>query len=171
MVVLAREPFLAREKGSDTRASMARGFAGWLAKLNIAMELKSTETIKQAVIAGMGIAFLSAHTVTLERQVGSLVVLDVQGFPLILNWYVVHRRNKRLPPVASAFKRFLMDEGTTLIEEITHFSTQPGTRSRSAAKRSAGGDRNSKRTPGKPEQKDPKAKAATRRSGVRLTDS
>src|SRR5256886_6189129 len=132
MAVLAREPFLAREKGSDTRASMARGFARWLAKLNIAMELKSTETIKQAVIAGMGVAFLSAHTVTLERQVGSLVVLDVQGFPLMLNWYVVHRKNKRLPPVASAFKNFLMDEGTALIEEITHFSTQPGTRSRSS---------------------------------------
>jgi len=72
---------------------MAEGFAGWLAKLNIAMELKSTETIKQAVIAGMGVAFLSAHTVTLERQ-SELVVLDVQGFPLMLNWYVVHRKKQ-----------------------------------------------------------------------------
>ena len=135
MAVLAREPFLTREKGSDTWASMARGFAGWLAKLNIAMELKSTETIKQAVIAGMGIAFLSAHTVTLERQVGSLVVLDVEDFPLMLNWYVVHRKHKRLPPVASAFKKFLMDDGTALIEGITHFSTQMGTRSRSAGER------------------------------------
>jgi LysR family transcriptional regulator, low CO2-responsive transcriptional regulator len=132
MSVLAREPFLAREKGSDTRASMARGFSRWLAKLNIVMELESTETIKQAVIAGMGIAFLSAHTVTLERQVGRLVVLDVEDFPLMLNWYVAHRRHKRLPPVASAFKKFLMDDGTALIEEITHFSTQTGTRSRSA---------------------------------------
>jgi LysR family transcriptional regulator, low CO2-responsive transcriptional regulator len=145
LAVLAREPFLARERGSDTRASMAQGFAGWLAKLNIAMELKSTETIKQAVIAGMGIAFLSAHTVTLERQVGSLVVLDVQGFPLMLDWYVVHRKHKRLPPVASAFKRFLMEEGTTLIEEITHFSTQPGTRSRPTAEGSSGDDRKRKR--------------------------
>src|SRR2546423_13087438 len=121
MAVLAREPFLARKKGSDTWASMARGFSGWLSKLNIAMELKSTETIKQAVIAGMGIAFLSAHTVTLERQGGSLVVLDVQGFPLILNWYVVHRRNKRLPPVASAFKDFLLSDGAALISQIVPF--------------------------------------------------
>ena len=170
LAVLAREPFLAREKGSDTRASMARGFAGWLAKLNIAMELKSTETIKQAVIAGMGIAFLSAHTVTLERQVGSLVVLDVQGFPLMLDWYVVHRKNKRLPPVASAFKNFLMDEGTTLIEEITHFSTQPGTRSRSAAEGSTRRDRNRKRASGKPEQRSLESNAS-RRSSVRSTDS
>jgi len=164
MAVLAREPFLAREKGSDTWASMARGFEGWFAKLNIAMELQSTETIKQAVIAGMGVAFLSAHTVTLERQVGSLVVLDVQGFPLMLNWYVVHRRHKRLPPVASAFKKFLVDEGTTLIEEITHFSTQPGTRSRAAGEGSARGDRSSKRPAERAEHKDPKSRAASRGS-------
>ncbi len=83
------------------------------------MEIKSTETIKQAVIAGMGIAFLSAHTIALELQVGNLVVLDVETFPVMLNWYVVHRRNKRLPPVALAFKRFLMEEGAQLIERIT----------------------------------------------------
>jgi len=128
--LLAREPFVVREQGSDTRASMTPAFGRWLARLNIAMEIKSTETIKQAVIAGMGISFLSAHTVTLERQVGSLVVLDVQGFPLMLDWYVVHRKSKRLPPTASAFKDFLIAEGTPLIEEITHFSAQPVTRSR-----------------------------------------
>ncbi len=137
MDVIVREPFIVRERGSDTRASMADGFGAWLAEINVAMELKSTETIKQAVIAGMGISFLSAHTVTLERQVGSLVVLDVQGFPVMLNWYVVHRRNKRLPPVASAFKNFLMNEGASLIESITHFSTHPGTRSSGAHRATA----------------------------------
>lgn len=115
--VLTREPFVVREKGSDTWNSMEDGFAGRLADLNIAMEIKSTETIKQAVIAGMGIAFLSAHTISLELQTGSLTVLDVQGFPLMLNWYVVHRKNKRLPPVAQAFKSFLMDDGAALIEQ------------------------------------------------------
>jgi DNA-binding transcriptional LysR family regulator len=132
MDVIVREPFLVRERGSDTRASMAEGFGNRLSKINIAMELKSTETIKQAVIAGMGIAFLSAHTVTLERRLGCLVVLDVQRFPVMLNWYVVHRRNKRLPPVASAFKSFLLDEGAQLIEAITHFGAHPGTRSSGA---------------------------------------
>jgi DNA-binding transcriptional LysR family regulator len=67
----------------------------------------------------MGIAFLSAHTISLELQVGNLVVLDVQGFPVMFNWYVVHRKNKRLPPVALAFKRFLMEDGAELIENIT----------------------------------------------------
>ena len=119
ITTLAREPFVVREKGSDTWNSMEEGFAGRLANINIAMEIKSTETIKQAVIAGMGISFLSAHTISLELQAGSLVVLDVQGFPVMLNWYVVHRRNKRLPPVALAFKNFLMADGAALIKQIT----------------------------------------------------
>ncbi len=114
---LMREPFVVREKGSDTWHSMEDGFGEHLAEINIAMEIKSTETIKQAVIAGMGISFLSAHTISLELQAGSLSVLDVQGFPLMLNWYVVHRKNKRLPPVAQAFRDFLMSDGAALIEQ------------------------------------------------------
>ncbi|NUA28069.1 LysR family transcriptional regulator [Cupriavidus basilensis] len=119
LAALADEAFVAREKGSDTWNSMQEGFAGRLSNLRIAMEIKSTETIKQAVIANMGIAFLSAHTVGLELQTGNLAVLDIEGFPVMLNWYVVHRKNKRLPPVALAFKHFLMEEGATLIQRIT----------------------------------------------------
>jgi DNA-binding transcriptional LysR family regulator len=64
----------------------------------------------------MGVAFLSAHTISQELKAGSLVVLDVAGFPVMLNWYVVHRKNKRLPPVAQAFKDFLLADGAALIE-------------------------------------------------------
>ena len=115
---VTREPFVVREQGSDTWHSMEEGFGKHLAGLNIAMQIKSTETIKQAVIAGLGLGFLSAHTIAQELRNGSLAVLDVQGFPLMLNWYVVHRRNKRLPPVAQAFKDFLLCEGAGLIEQI-----------------------------------------------------
>jgi DNA-binding transcriptional LysR family regulator len=118
MARLLREPFIVREKGSDTWQSMAEGFGRRLGRLNIAMEIKSTETIKQAVLAGMGVSFLSAHTVSRELHSGSLAILDVQGFPLMLNWYVVQRRNKRLPPVALAFKRFLLSDGAALIGNI-----------------------------------------------------
>ncbi len=117
---LANEAFIVRERGSDTWNSMQDGFAGRLPNPNIAMEISSTETIKQAVIAGMGISFLSIHTVALELQVGNLVVLDVEGFPVMLNWFVVHRKNKRLPPVALAFKNFLMEDGARLIAKYTH---------------------------------------------------
>lgn len=110
-----RQPFVVRERGSDTWRSMREGFGGDLSGLNVAMEIRSTETIKQAVIAGFGLSFLSAHTVSQELQSGSLRTLDVQGFPLQLHWYVVHRRTKRLAPVAQAFKDFLLSEGAPLI--------------------------------------------------------
>ena len=114
---LTGEPFIVREKGSDTWNSMQDAFGERLAQLTITMQIKSMETIKQAVMAGMGVSFLSAHTVSRELRERSIVALDVQGFPLMLNWYVVHRRTKRLPPVAQAFKAFLLKEGAKLIEE------------------------------------------------------
>jgi LysR family transcriptional regulator, low CO2-responsive transcriptional regulator len=118
---LNRERFVQRERGSDTWNSMREVFGRQLARLNITMEIHSTETIKQAVIAGMGIAFLSAHTIGLELRAGNLVVLDVQGFPAMLNWYLVHNRTKRLPPAATAFKEFLLREGAPLIERLVQF--------------------------------------------------
>lgn len=121
MSVLRHERFVVREKGSDTWNSMQESFGKHLADLNIAMEIQSTETIKQAVIAGMGISFLSAHTISLELQAGSLIVLDVQGFPMMLNWYVVYRNGKRLPPVAEAFRSFLMSDGAALIQKFTGY--------------------------------------------------
>jgi DNA-binding transcriptional LysR family regulator len=118
MAELMREPFVVREKGSDTWHSMQEAFGDHLHDLNIAMEIKSTETIKQAVIAGIGLGFLSAHTLGQELQARSLSVLSVAGFPLMLNWYLVHRREKRLPPVASAFRQFLLRDGAGLIDRL-----------------------------------------------------
>lgn len=115
---LNRERFVQREHGSDTWNSMREVFGRQFPRLNIAMQIQSTETIKQAVAAGMGVAFLSAHTLALDLRAGNLVVLDVQGFPAMLNWYLVHNRAKRLPPVAAAFKEFLLQEGAPLIERL-----------------------------------------------------
>jgi DNA-binding transcriptional LysR family regulator len=100
---------------------MGEAFGSELPGLNVAMEIRSTETIKQAVMAGFGLSFLSAHTVSRELQTGELRALDVRGFPLLLRWYVVHRRTKRLPPVAQAFKDFLLNEGAALIAKIVPF--------------------------------------------------
>src|SRR3569832_1045548 len=112
-----REPFIVRERGSDTWNSMEDAFGDRLAHMNIAMQIRSTETIKQAVMAGMGLSFLSAHTIGRELLSGALTILDVKGLPLMLNWYFVHRRGKRLPPVAHAFREFLMREGAALIDQ------------------------------------------------------
>jgi len=122
---LNRERFVARESGSDTWNSMHEVFGRQFSRLHIAMQIQSTETIKQAVVAGMGIAFLSAHTIGLDLQAGNLVVLDVQDFPAILHWYLVHNRTKRLPPVAAQFKEFLLREGAPLIERLVQFGLPP----------------------------------------------
>ncbi len=115
---ILREPFIVRERGSDTAVSMAEAFGRRVARLSVAMEIKSTETIKQAVLAGMGIAFLSGHTVSPELASRQLVALDVVGFPRRLHWYLVRRRQKRLPPAAVAFREFLLRDGERLLAQI-----------------------------------------------------
>ena len=118
LAALAGQPFIVRERGSDTRLAMDELLAESRVQFNVTMEIKSTETIKQAVIAGMGISFLSAHTIGRELELGQLAVLDVEGFPVMRKWHIVHHKNKRLPAVAVAFKEFLLEEGATLIERL-----------------------------------------------------
>ena len=55
----------------------------------IGMAMSSNETIKQAVIAGLGIAFISAHTVATELDERRLVTLDVDGLPVVRQWFVL----------------------------------------------------------------------------------
>jgi DNA-binding transcriptional LysR family regulator len=115
---IVKEPFVVRERGSDTWQSMQEAFGPHVDDLRVALEITSTETLKQAVMAGLGIGFLSAHTIAQELRTKSLAVLDVRGFPRVQKWYVVHRRRKRLPPVAQAFKAFLIEEGADMLARI-----------------------------------------------------
>jgi len=81
------------------------------------MEVGSNETIKQAVMAGMGISFISIHTVALELAPGKLVTLHVTGLPLIRDWFVIHLKDKRLSPITAAFRSFLLQHGATIIDQ------------------------------------------------------
>ena len=112
---LAKETFLIREPGSGTRGLLERLFSEHRLPLNVSMEMASNETIKQAVQAGMGISFLSLHTIGLELKTRRLAVLHVQGLPIVRDWYVVHLATKRLSPVAQAFKAFLLAEARALM--------------------------------------------------------
>ncbi len=107
---LETETFLLREPGSGTRGAMERFFAQHKVKLNMGNEMSSTEAIKQAVQARMGLAVVSLYTVELELETGRLKVLDVQGFPITRQWYTVHRAGKRLSTAADAFRSFLLTE-------------------------------------------------------------
>lgn len=114
---LAGESFLIREPGSGTRATMERYFAdAGIAPAQV-LEMVGNETIKQAVMAGLGLAFISAHSVSLECEVGRLVRLPVAGTPVIRRWFVVHRADKELLPVAETFRIFLLAEAPGLMAD------------------------------------------------------
>ncbi|MBI3699719.1 MAG: LysR family transcriptional regulator [Afipia sp.] len=110
-VDLAHETFLTREQGSGTRMLMEQLFESTELQPTIGMEMSSNETIKQAVIAGLGIAFISAHTVATEIEDGRLITLDVAGLPIVRQWFVVRKQEKVLLPPAQAMLDFLSAEG------------------------------------------------------------
>jgi LysR family transcriptional regulator for metE and metH len=103
------EVFLVREIGSGTRNLTDWLFTGAGRQLRIGMEILSNETIKQAVIADLGVALLSAHTVAAEMHDGRLVALDVVGTPVLRQWYAVRRNHEHLGPAGIALWQFLVD--------------------------------------------------------------
>ncbi|WP_420475155.1 LysR family transcriptional regulator [Noviherbaspirillum sp. ST9] len=113
--VLADQEFVVRERGSGTRSAMERLFAEHRIAPPIVMEMPSNETIKQAVMAGMGLGFLSLRTIRHELASGHLVLLDLEGLPVMRQWYVTHMSAKRLSPAANAFKSFLIEEAGPLV--------------------------------------------------------
>lgn len=113
---LQEETFLVREQGSGTRIAMERFFIQQHIKLTTGTEMSTNEAIKQAVQAEMGLGILSLHTVSLELEAKRLVVLDVQSFPILRDWYVVHRIGKRLTATAQMFKEFLLNEGAQIAQ-------------------------------------------------------
>ncbi len=112
---VAKENFIVREPGSGTRLAMQQFFEQLQLVCHVGMEMASNETIKQAVMAGMGLSFISRHTIELELQTNRLVVLDVLGTPVIRQWHVAHLAKKRLSPTASAFKQFVLTHGRELL--------------------------------------------------------
>lgn len=104
-------PFIVREHGSGTRAAMEAFFTEHRFEPHITMEISSNETIKQAVMAGMGLSFLSLHTIGLEVRSGLMQVLDVEGTPLMRMWNIVHLQSKVLSPSAEAFRYFIIERG------------------------------------------------------------
>ena len=116
--LLEREPFIVREPGSGTRAAMERFFAEARIEPRAVMEMASNETIKQAVIADMGISFLSLHTTGLELASGLIKVLEVERLPLVRRWQVVHLRAKLLSPAAEAFRYYVLEHGERLLAKM-----------------------------------------------------
>jgi len=115
---LAGETFLTREPGSGTRGLMEQLFETSGIRPKIGLVMSSNETIKQAVIAGLGIAFISAHTVATELDERRLVTLDVDGLPIVRQWFALSRKDKVLLPPARAMLEFLSARGAQFLPRI-----------------------------------------------------
>jgi DNA-binding transcriptional LysR family regulator len=114
---LAGLVFLVRETGSGTRAAMDLFFRDAQILPARVMELTSNETIKQAVIANMGLAFLSFHTAAVELSSRQLAALDVVGLPVMRRWHVVSLDADPLSDAAESLRRFIVELGAGVIAQ------------------------------------------------------
>lgn len=112
---LVKERFLVREEGSGTRLVFDRLLEKNEFKVEPYMELGSSEAIKQGVMAGLGLAILSLHSLRLEQDAKKLVVLDVEGFPIKRRWFAVHMKGKKLSLVAQTFHDFILAESNNIL--------------------------------------------------------
>ena len=105
---LNKETLITREQGSGTRITIER-ITGM--QFNSDIEINSNEAIIEAVQAGLGIGFVSKHTVKLELQTGIIKQLQTDKFPITRHWYVVHHAKSQLTPIAMRFKEFIVENG------------------------------------------------------------
>lgn len=106
---LAEEPFIMREPGSGTRGAFQKLLDSQKLTVKVRLELGSNEAIKQAVSGGLGLSVLSRHTLLPEAANTELTILDVEGFPIARQWYVVYLSGKQLSVVANTFLDYLRD--------------------------------------------------------------
>ncbi|NOX76526.1 MAG: hypothetical protein GXP17_07945, partial [Gammaproteobacteria bacterium] len=117
---LSKERFLVRETGSGTRLAVERLFAAQGLEIQPYMDLGSSEAIKQAVMAGLGVSVLSRHNLRLELAGNHIAILDVKGFPLFYRWYAVHLKGKKLSLASRTFLDFLLQQGKDMLQQFPY---------------------------------------------------
>ena len=103
---LSKETLLTREVGSGTRITIER-FTGL--NFNSEIQINSNEAIVEAVQAGLGIGFVSMHSVNLQLKNQIIKQLNVEPFPIVRQWHIVHHAEAELSPIARRFKKFVID--------------------------------------------------------------
>jgi DNA-binding transcriptional LysR family regulator len=102
-------------------------------RLETSMEMSRNEAIKHAVMAGLGLGIVSLHTLEFELLLNRVAILNVEGFPIMKEWYLVHRSGKRMSPIAEAFHDFVLREADRIMKLP---QPKPVTRSRRRVTRS-----------------------------------
>jgi DNA-binding transcriptional LysR family regulator len=105
---LVNEVFVVREKGSGTRAAIAKHFKQQGHQFTGTYEMGSNEAIKNSVVAGLGLGIVSLHTIQLELEAKKLAILDVETLPIMRDWHIVTSKGKRLSPAANAFRQHIL---------------------------------------------------------------
>ena len=105
--LLADESLLLREEGSATRSVTERMLLRAGIRFRVAMELDHTEAIKQGVMAGLGVAFVSTYAVRGEIATGRLCALRLRGIRLRRHFHVIHHEARRVTASARAFMELL----------------------------------------------------------------
>ncbi len=115
---LEKEAFVIRELGSGTRSAIERFFAEHELDFKTTMNMSNNRAIKHATEEGLGLAIVSVHTLELELKAKTLTIVNVEGFPIYRHWYVVQREGKRLSPIATVFKDYIMQEADKVIQDF-----------------------------------------------------
>jgi DNA-binding transcriptional LysR family regulator len=129
---LANEGFIVRESGSGTRAALEEYMREHHLEMRVVMEMSSNESIKQAVMAGMGVSLLSEHTIALEVKLGLIATPEVEGLPVVRRWHVVNNLAKTLSPAAEALRYFVLEQGEAELASIFGGDPAPAKRRRKA---------------------------------------
>ena len=127
------EPYtlLMREQGSGTRMACEEYFKEKRVHFNQTLEVSSNESQRECAVAGLGVALLTRHAVSLELATGLLRELPVEELPLYRSWCVVQAKAKRLSPVAHAFLEFIRSERQQISALVERFDGHLPTRSAS----------------------------------------
>lgn len=128
---LEQYEMMIREPGSGTRTVMEGFFEDHRFRPLSTIEMSNNETIKQAVMAGLGLSFVSLHTIGLELSHGVLKILPVNDTPVMRVWNVVNLNNRTLSLAAEAFRYFVLEKANELIDKmfspLKNIEMPPGT--------------------------------------------
>jgi len=108
---------ISREEGSGTRYIMEKYLSEQRLSLKPSMEMSGNETIKQAVMAGLGVSFVSLHTVGNELANKQIVKLDIEGTPVIRTWHVVRPNNQTTTHATEAFRKFVIEKAEGILKD------------------------------------------------------
>jgi LysR family transcriptional regulator, low CO2-responsive transcriptional regulator len=116
--ILNQVDIIAREEGSGTRYIMEKYIAEQGLSLKMSMEMSGNETIKQAVMADLGVSFVSLHTVGNETASKQVVLLDIHNTPVMRTWHIVTPNNHPITQSTEAFRQFILDKAEGILNEL-----------------------------------------------------